>query len=510
MSFCFEDQVLDLARRELSRSGVPVEVEPRVFDLLVYLIENKDRVVTKDDLIANVWAGRIVSDSALAGAINSARKAVGDSGQAQRLIRTVHRKGFRFIGSLSNGAARQLEPILALPDKPSIAVLPFANISGEADQEYFADGIVEDIITALSQVASFLVIARNSTFTYKGTSPNIRHVGRELGVRYVLEGTVRKSADRLRVTTQLIDAVSGGHVWAERYDRRLDDIFTLQDDITGSVVGSIEPHLYAAESFRSRGQKPTSLNAWGCITRAISHFARYTEEDLRAAEALLRQAIDYDPDYARPIAMLAAVKGNIAHLRGGPERVEALRAAREMAQRALVLDHDDPWVLMCAATIPLFMRRYEEAIETYSKCLELNPNFSAGHSHMALALASVGRAEEAVRYTAEAMRLSPRDPLMHMFQIQHALGYFAGGHYREAAEYLQKALLIHPGYISALRILPAAQALCGDLEPARASLRELKEALPGFTLAWVDQASILVEPLRERLKEGLRLAGLPD
>ena len=268
MIYVFADCSLDIDRRELWRGNDRVAVEPQVFDLLHYLIQNRERVVSKDDLIAHVWNGRIVSDSSLSSRITAVRRAVGDGGDQQRLIRTIARKGLRFVGEVredrsSGGAsAPQRSPHVErdtvalaspgppppLPDKPSIAVLPFTNMSGDPEQEYFSDGITEDIITALSRLRWFFVIARNSTFVYKGQAVDVRSVGRDLGVRYVLEGSVRKSGHRMRITSQLLEATTGSHIWTERYDRELTDIFALQDEITGERHRSDR-----AEAYRGRG-----------------------------------------------------------------------------------------------------------------------------------------------------------------------------------------------------------------------------------------------------------------
>ena len=278
MQFHFSDHVLDVGLRELTRAGENVAVEPQVFDLLIYLVENRDRVVSKDDLIETIWDGRIVSESTLTSRINAARKAVGDSGKDQAVIRTIARKGFRFVGDVKRRRAarcvaaaelaaarqprrpqvtararRQHRPL----DRPAIAVLPFVNISGEPEQEYFSEGISEDIITALSKLRWFYVIARNSSFIYKGKSVHLRQIGEELGVGYIVEGSVRKDGDHVRITAQLVDVVTGSHLWAERYDRDLADVFAVQDEITQAVVAAIEPQLYAAENFRARAKRPT-------------------------------------------------------------------------------------------------------------------------------------------------------------------------------------------------------------------------------------------------------------
>ena len=271
MIICFgDDYEIDVERRELKHAQLPIHVEPQVFDLLVYLVQNRDRVVSKDDVIASVWGGRIVSDSTLTSRINAARVAVGDSGDDQKLIRTIARKGLRFVGAVrtkpnTQEPAHEISPppdgrdertlrSLALPDRPAIAVLPFLNISGDPEQEYFSDGISEDIITALSKLRWFFVIARNSSFTYKGKAVHLKQVASELGVGYVVEGSVRKGGDRVRITAQLNDVVTGSHIWAQRYDRALADVFAVQDEITEAIVAAIEPQLYAAENFHAQAQ----------------------------------------------------------------------------------------------------------------------------------------------------------------------------------------------------------------------------------------------------------------
>src|ERR1700682_1184070 len=267
LHYLFEEYAFDTDRRELHRGADVVPVAPQVFDLLDYLIRNRERVVSKDDLINAIWNGRIVSDAALTTRLNAARSAIGDSGEEQRLIKTLPRKGVRFVGAVREaqrpaGVAavdNLIEPkmrALALPDKPSIAVLPFQNMSGDPEQDYFADGMVDEIITALSRMRWLFVIARNSSFTYKGRAVDIKQVGRELGVRYVLEGSVRKSANRVRITGQLIDALTGAHIWADRSDSDLEDVFELQDRITANVVGAIAPKLEQAEIERAN-RKPT-------------------------------------------------------------------------------------------------------------------------------------------------------------------------------------------------------------------------------------------------------------
>ena len=270
MQYFFSDHTLDIARRELRRGSEVVAVEPQVFDLLVYLAQNPDRVVTKDDLIAAVWGGRIVSDSTLTSRINAARKAVQDTGEEQRVIRTVARKGIRLICPVTTRRSADATPedsrtALPLPDRPAIAVLPFTNMSGDPEQEYFSDGISEDIITALSKLRWFFVTARNSSFLYKGKAVHIRQIGEELGVNYVVEGSVRKLGDRVRITAQLNDALTGSHIWAERYDRNLAAVSAVQDEITLAVTRAIGPAVDAAEQRRYYAKRQPILGAWDAV-----------------------------------------------------------------------------------------------------------------------------------------------------------------------------------------------------------------------------------------------------
>ena len=330
MQFVFPDHTLDTNLRELRRGPEVVALEPQVFDLLTYLVQNHDRVVSKDDLIAAIWEGRIVSELTLTSRINAARKAVGDSGRDQKLIRTFTRKGFRFVGEVcaqqsgaqvldlagqsAEGTNRPSRPVLSPLDRPAIAVFPFTNMSGEPEQEYFSEGISEDLITALSKLRWFHVIARNSSFIYKGKAVHMKQVAEELGVGYVVEGSVRKDGDRVRITAKLNDVATGSHVWAERYDRSLADVFAVQDEITQAVVAAIEPQLIAAESFRAQRKAPDSMDAWELVMRALSHYWRVTRQDNVVAQGLLQKAIAIDPNYGRALGVLAASHIFSAHM----------------------------------------------------------------------------------------------------------------------------------------------------------------------------------------------------
>ena len=304
MRYLFESYALDTDRRELRRGTELVAVPPQVFDLLDYLIHNREHVVSKDDLIEAIWKGRIVSETALTTRLNAARSAIGDSGQEQRLIKTLPRKGFRFVGQVRE--AREAagpnpgdapESAVAVPDKPSIAVLPFENMSGDPEQDYFADGMVEEITTALSRFKWLFVIARNSSFTFKGQAVDIKEVGRRLGVRYVLEGSVRKASGKVRITGQLVDAVTGAHIWADRFERDLTDVFALQDEVTVAVVSAIQPKLFQTEIAKAARRRPENLTAYDYYLRALPQYYLTTREGMAEAIRLAHRALELVPTF---------------------------------------------------------------------------------------------------------------------------------------------------------------------------------------------------------------------
>src|ERR1700732_4818872 len=409
MTLSFGDYEIDVERRELRRAKTPVHVEPQVFDLLVYLVQNRDRVVSKDDLIASVWGGRSVSDSTLTSRINAARNAVGDSGAEKKLIRTIARKGLRFVGEVRvqpTGAepsdAGGLPPdqahewsraALPLPDRPAIAVLPFVNMSGDSEQDYFSDGISEDIITALSKLRWFFVIARNSSFIYKGKAVHMKQIAEELGVGYVVEGSVRKVGDRVRITAQLNDVATGSHIWAGRYARDLADVFAGQDKITEAIVAAIEPQLYAAENFRARRKPPDSMDAWDLVMRALSHYWRVTRQDNLVAQALLEKAIAIDPHYGQALGVLATSQTFGAHM-GWAEMSTVGPIAERAAQAAVLADSEDPWAHHALAGVHLARRRFDDSLSEFELALRLNPNFSLAQAFYGVALCYCGRWEE--------------------------------------------------------------------------------------------------------------------
>jgi adenylate cyclase len=381
---------------------------------------------------------------------------------------------------------------LPLPDKPSIAVLAFQNMSGDAEQEYFSDGISEDITTALSKVRWFFVIARNSSFTYKGQAVDVKQVGRELGVRYVLEGSVRNAGNRIRVTAQLVDAASGNHIWAERYDRELAAIFAVQDEITDRVVATIEPELYAAEHFRSQRKPPESLDAWECVVRALSSVGQDTLTGVAAAEALCRRAIAIAPSYGQAHSLLAWVLVRGTSRSGGRVRTVLPEAMAE-ARTALGLDERDPWAHATHGVVLWRMRRHDEAVRAFRRALELNPNFAVAHAQLGLTLAIQGAHEDAAESAEHALRLSPRDLLVGVYaSVAMAAARFAARRYVDAVAWARNAIERSPEH------LPAE------------GLATLLRLQPQFSLAWMSENMAYSDDVGERLLEGLCKAGMPQ
>ncbi|MDB5410852.1 MAG: hypothetical protein JWL84_5764 [Rhodospirillales bacterium] len=524
MPLSFGNYEIDVERRELRRAQSPVHVEPQVFDLLVHLVQNRDRVVSKDDLIASVWGGRIVSDSTLTSRINAARKAVGDSGGDQKLIRTIARKGLRFVGTVSaqpnsielvnaggpqaNEAHERSRPALPLPDRPAIAVLPFINMSGEPEQEYFSDGISEDIITALSKLRWFFVIARNSSFIYKGKAIHLKQVAEELGVGYVVVGSVRRGGDRVRITAQLNDVATGSHLWAERYDRGIADVFAVQDEITEAIVAAIEPQLYAAESFRAKRKPPDSMDAWDLVMRALSHYWRVTREDSVVAQALLEKATSIDPNYGQALGVLAASHTFSAHM-GWVDMATAVPIAERAAQAAIRADSEDPWAHHALGCAYLFTRRFDDSLAEFEVALRLNPNFSLAQGYYGLALSYCGRWEEANAAAGRALRLSPRDPFSAIYYGIAAYAQFTGANYEEAMRLSREGIRQRGDFVGAHRVLTAAAGMAGQDDVAGAALRELRRAQPNISLAWIaSEMPIKQDADREHYLEAFRRAGL--
>lgn len=704
--YIFNNLVLDTGRRELRNGTDLVRVEPQVFDLLEYLIKNRDRVVTRDDLFGSVWKGRIVSDATLSSRISAARSAIGDTGTEQCLIRTLPRKGLRFVGTvreqteapgspaaavsgvageprkiaaimavdiagdsrvagseedrtlarlgtlrsgliepvisvhrgrivkrtgdgalvefrttveavrcalevqtgmlernvgmpedrrielrmgihvgdvveetdgellgdavnvaaclerlgepggliLSEDAYRQVrdriaeafvdlgeQPLkdvarpvrvfghaphfsgagselgthvspLPLPARPSIAVLPFQNMSSDPEQDYFADGIVEDITTRLSRTRWLFVIARNSAFTYKGRAVDIRQVGRELGVRYVVEGSVRKAGTRVRITGQLIQAESGQHIWANQFDGELADIFELQDRVTSSLVAAIEPSLRQAEIERALGKPTEHLDAYDHYLRALPYFYTLTKDGMSRAIALLEQAITADPAFALAKASVARCYAwrNPQGWATTPdlERTTAIRLGRE----ALAEGGNDPSILWMVGFVKWQLKvDFDGALDLYERSLAINPNCAPALTVRGWALAWAGRSNEAIPSLLQALRLSPLDP--EMFFAMSALGsaYMLSGRFEEGLKWTTRAIRERPGFAPSLRFHAICLARLGRTREAHETVDHLLQLEPGLGLTLLEQRAPIfhAKPMAFYL-ESLRAAGMPD
>lgn len=521
MRWFFNDCALDTDRRELCRAGALVAVEPQVFDLLIYLIQNKERVVSKDDLLHSVWQGRIVSDSALANRINAARNAVGDTGDQQKIIRTLARKGFRFVGDLVEESTQTgLSPLtdavrvrerLALPDQPSLVVLPFTDMSSAQNEGYFADGITEDLITGLARIRWLFVIARNTSFVYRNQAVDVKQVSRELGVRYILEGSVRRSGKRMRINAQLIDATTGIHHWAERYDRHVGEVFAVQDEITSSVAAAVEPHLLAAEGTRATQRRPADLGVWELVAKAQSQFWRLTKPDYDAAIESLTQAVAIDPDFASARALLGFCFAFAGHM-GWMDKGQSIELGRRHAERAIGLDDRNPWGHSALGYAAMMQRRTEESIAAFRRAVRLNPSSAAAHSHLSHGLAFAGHAQEAIKHGEMAIRLSPLDPEMARFLGGIAIAHYTARRFDEAARFTAENLRLRPGFQGAQRLRCASLAQAGRLDEARAFLADLRRHhRPPLTIDWVRKNVPYQTPeLIELFVDGLRKAGLKN
>ena len=399
----------------------------------------------------------------------------------------------------------------AAPDKPSLAVLPFDNMSGDAEHEYFSDSIAEDIITALSRFHQFFVIARNSSFTYKGRAVDIKQVADELGVQYVIEGSVRRAGNRVRITAQLIDAATGNHIWAERYDRELDDIFAVQDDITERIVMAVAPELGSTEMARARRKNLPKLGVWELIARVSSHYSKFADQDTGAAEDLLLKALERDPKGAKAHALLSTIYGLDALYGWRRPAPDSRTLALQMGQKAVELDREDEASHISLGISLYMLKWHEEAIERLRTAIKINPNHSNAVGHLGIVLVYSHQPEEGLAYLQKAIQLSPKDTMLPFYIVNIGMHHFIEERYDEARMWSDKSLHEHPNFPSGLRLLASALGMLGNLNEARAAYENLDRMAPGITIAACVQAvPVAFENDAERYAEGLRRAGMPE
>jgi adenylate cyclase len=397
--------------------------------------------------------------------------------------------------------------VLPLPDKPSIAVLPFANMSGDPEQEYFADGIAEDIITALSRYPSLFVIARNSSFTYKGRAVDVKQVGRELGVRYVLEGSVRKAGNRIRATAQLVEAESGNHVWADRYDRDLADIFALQDEITEKVTIAIAPAIADAEQHRAMRKPPGSLDAWAAYQRGLWHLSKSTPDDISLAEKFFQQAMDLDPTFSGAYGALAGAQDQAAYFQKR-DLAEALRSAEALARRAVALDGADAEARSLLGHVLWRRGDYEGALSEAERALATAPNLAFAHHTLGATLIFSGRPREGVTALERSIRLDPRDPQSAVRLSRMALGLYFSGEYAATVDVSKQAIRSYPEFPNPYRWLAAALGQLGRIEEAKEALQQAIAILPAAFERTVRGRVPWMRPEdHAHMLEGLRKAG---
>jgi TolB-like protein len=397
---------------------------------------------------------------------------------------------------------------LPLPDKPSIAVLPFSNMSGDPEQEHFADGIAEDILTGLARLRWLFVIARNSSFTYKGRHVDVRQVGRELGVRYVLEGSVRKGGNRIRITGQLIEAETGAHLWAERYDRALDDVFAIQDEITESVVGCIQPEVYAAEHARLKRKPPQRLDVWESFVRGMFLYSQHSDMGTREALTVLARAVTLDPGYAQAHGLHAVCLVWRA-LQGWEDRETAFTQAAEGADRAVACDPGELWAHLAHGFIAIAKRRSAEAVGAFGRAIEASPNFAYAHGLQGAAHALGGRPDHAMECIDRGVRLSPRDIFGDEYQLYYAFAHFQAGRYAQAAAAAHLAIQQRPGHPVPHIMAAASHGLAGEIDRASSAITQLTTLVPGVSAADLEANFVYCrQEDRSRLARGLRAGGL--
>jgi TolB-like protein/Tfp pilus assembly protein PilF len=511
MSYLFGDCELDPALHELRRQGRSIAVEPQVFDFLLYLVERRERLVGHEELNQQIWQGRAVSDWALSNCLKMARRAIGDSGRRQDYIRTFPRRGFRFVGDVevSGGTVAATAGSARIGgDQPSIAVLPFENMSGDPAQQYYSDGITEDIITELSRYPDILVIARNSTFKYRNLAIPPRKVAEELGVRFVLEGSVRRQGDRIRVTAQLIDGASEGHVWAERYDRELDEIFVVQDEITAQIASALGETIHADQRRRSQRKNPANLDAYDKCLQALPLIPDPDRDRYAKARRLAEEAVALDPDYAQAHAIIALIRLVSYTSRWRDCSGEALQAAYESAHHAVALDGHNYLAHAMLGYCLTWQRRHDLAIASLRRAVALNPNDAFTRGCIANALVFAGQSGEALEQIETAMRLDPHYP----GSCPHFQGraFFTLRRYEEAERVFAQAAEKAPGWPMAHLMLAATLVALDKMTAARTELDAALKISPDLNLAHIERAY----PYRNEgdllhLVDLLRQVGLP-
>jgi adenylate cyclase len=520
LRYLFEDYAFDTDRRELHRGSEVVSIAPQVFDLIDYLIRNRERVVSKDDLINAIWNGRSVSDAALTTRLNGARTAIGDSGEEQRLIKTLPRKGFRFVGAVREAEGAKVaavadnpvepsKPALTLPDKPSIAVLPFQNLSGDPEQEYFADGIADDVLTTLSKIQEVLVIARASSFVFKGQARDIREIGQMLGARYVLEGSVRKAGNRVRLAAQLIDSLNGSHVWADRFEGDVDAVFELQDRITQDIVAALEVQLTLGEEVRVWRKRSGSPLVYEHFLKGWTLYVNFSRHTHAQARSEFERALAVNPHFIPALGMLGLTLTDQVRFGWAKDQTTTYEAALECTAHALAVDPDSDVAYVTLGYIRLFQRRHDDALTAGEKAISLAPNSASAYHIAGMIHGYAGDFRKAARYEEQSQRLSPLS--RNESRVDEARARFHLGDLVAARDIASQVLIARPGWLSAQTTLAAALWNLGNEEEARAIVREMMTGHPNLTASrWAQGLPYRHQKDLDELVASLRMAGLPE
>jgi TolB-like protein len=506
--FTFGPFVLDTQRGLLLREGRPIAVSSKGLQLLEALVSSPGRVLTKAELMQTAWGDAAVEESNLSVQMAALRKQLGPTADGGDWIATMPRVGYRFVGLPRQGPTAQTAdaPPSEQERRPSIAVLPFANLGGEREQEYLADGITEDIITALTRFRWFFVIARNSSFAYKGKMLDAKQIAQELGVKYLLEGSVRKSGQQIRISAQLVDAATGKQIWAERYDLELTELFAIQDEIAERVAGAIEPELLKTEGAQAVARHTGNMTAWDLVRRGTWHFHQVTRDTHLEARELFRQACKLDPQLPEAHIWLARVTAGVVPYGWSQDPAADLKEGLEAALKAIQLDERNPYAHYALAIVSVYLDRPDEAISAARKATEIGPSFALGHFVSGMALLFSGRALEAIAPLEYGLRLSPYDPQNFVWCNVLALARLFSGRKEMALEAAARALQIRPNWRPSLEVLVCCYAALEKWDEARRYAQQLASVTrqPGDVMAPLKARN---PKWNEQLQSALQRAG---
>lgn len=504
-----------LYRLDQDEVGVPVELGSRAVRVLITLAARPGQVVSKDAIMKAVWPGRVVEDANLNTQVARLRQILDKARSAGSCIQTISGRGYCFVAPITSldATAKAAAPSsfeLIYPDQRlSIVVLPFENLCSDPGEQYFADGITEDLTTNLSQFAEMLVISRNTAFTYRNKPGSTKQISRELGVRYVVQGSVRRFEKRVRVAAQLIDAEADVNVWAGRFDRELSNLLELQDDVTTAIASAIEPELLRAERNRVASRQPQTGNAYDLYQRGLWHLYRYTREGSAEAEALFRRALAAAPQYPQVAAFLAITVCNAAYLGWADDTAKNYEEAYDLAQRAVELDPRYPSAHFALGLVCMWTRRSEHAMSSLQEAINLNPSLAAAYILLGQLHLYRGNPQEAIALADKGVRLSPKDPRLFMWLPALAGAHYQLKHYEEAVDLGRRSWLLNRNWPGGLRYVVAGLAHLGRLDEAKAALADLELLNPNLTFIesnlrrlYKDQAAV------EHILDGLRAAGL--